>query len=433
MFSDLPLHPRLQKGLDQAEFTTPTPVQAACLTPALAGRDLLVEAATGSGKTAAFLIPVIQLCLAKPSPRSGTRAVILVPTRELALQTEAAFARLGAFTFVTATVIMGGESFSQQLAKLRKNPEIVIATPGRLLEHLTEKSFDLADLEWLILDEADRMLDLGFSESLAAIASHCNPERNTWLFSATLGHPKLGPIASQLQNPERIALNQTPDSQPNIVQERILADDDAHKTTLVTRLLELEQAPRAMVFCKTRDLCQRLAGSLRGHKIKAGYLHSELTQDQRKQVLQQFRSGHLSVLVATDLAARGLDIDAVELVINYNVAQSGDDHVHRIGRTGRKGESGKAITLVNHLDWNLMASIERYLGIQPQKRELADLKATYKGPSKVKNSGKAAGHKTKKPSSSNGLSAKKPAKKPRAPRAPGSADGTAPLTRKPRP
>lgn len=392
----LPLHKQLLKALDKLTFTEATAVQEQAIPAVLDGRDLMVSAQTGSGKTAAFLLPILHRMMVDKAPNSGTRALILLPTRELALQTQKHFEQLAAFTPIKSGLIIGGEAFKHQVATLRKNPEILIATPGRLVDHIEKGTPDLKDLEVLVLDEADRMLDMGFAIDMNTIASSCNKQRQNLLFSATLKHKELGRISATFADPQYIEVDSHRRQHSQITQQLILADDLKHKENLVVALLAEEQARKVFIFCKTRIQCQQLSHVLRYKKLKANCIHGEIPQSERKQIMNQFRSGQLEVLVATDLAARGLDVEDVDLVINFSIAQSGDDHVHRVGRTGRAGQEGKAITLIDSNEWNQMSSIERYLKIRFERRVVAGLKANYTGPKKVKKSGKASGAKKKK-------------------------------------
>lgn len=372
----------------------------------------MVSAKTGSGKTAAFLLPMLDKMLRVDAPRSGTRGLILLPTRELALQTVKTFEKLAKFTPFKCGIVIGGEAYKHQVASLRRNPEVLIATPGRLVEHLDKRSIDFYDLEFLVLDEADRMLDMGFAEDMAKIAAACREERQNLLFSATLKHRNFGRISAILDDPVSIEVDSFKEGHSQITQQMILADDDDHKQKLVIALVEEEQADKVFVFCKTRAQCTAVGEYLAKTDLKVGYLHGEIPQSDRKQVLNRFRDGKLQVLVATDVAARGLDVPDVDLVINFTVAHSGDDHVHRVGRTGRAGKEGKAITLVSRIDWNKNSSIERYLKIRFEPRVVKGLKASYTGPGKVKKSGKAAGAKKKtgKNAASKGPSPKKRAR-----------------------
>ncbi len=396
LLQSLPLHKQLFKALEKLTFTEATAVQEQAIPPALAGKDLMVSAQTGSGKTAAFLLPILQRMLTLDSPKSGTRALILLPTRELALQTQKHFEQLAAFTYIKSGLIIGGEAFKHQIATLRKNPEVLIATPGRLVEHLERGTPDFSDLEILVLDEADRMLDMGFAIDMHTIAESCNKQRQNLLFSATLNHKELGRIKATFKNPEFIEVDSHRQQHRQITQQLILADDKKHKEALVAALLAEENTHKVFIFCKTRLQCEQLSNVLKYKKFKVGCIHGEIPQSGRKYIMNQFRQDSIEVLVATDLAARGLDINDVDLVINFSIAQSGDDHIHRIGRTGRAGKEGKAITIIDSNEWNQMSSIERYLKIRFEHRVIQGLKAKYSGPKNVKKSGKAAGTKKKK-------------------------------------
>jgi ATP-dependent RNA helicase SrmB len=410
----LSLHKQLFRALDTLGFNQATEVQSSAIPAILEGRDVMVSAKTGSGKTAAFLLPMLDYMLRMDLPGGGTRGLILLPTRELALQTVKMFEMLAKFTYIKCGIVIGGEPFKYQIATLRKNPEVLIATPGRLVEHLDRGSIDFDDLEFLVLDEADQMLDMGFSVDMNRIAASCRKQRQNLLFSATLKHRGLGHIRDILSNPVSIEIDSFKEGHSEITQQMILADDDDHKRKLVAAVVEEEKAERVFVFCRSRAQCAALGQHLLKMDLKAGYLHGEIAQSDRKQVLNQFRDGKLRVLVATDLAARGLDVPDVDLVVNYTVAHSGDDHVHRVGRTGRAGKQGKAVVLVDRVDWNKNSSIERYLKIRFEHRSIEGLKADYAGPAKVKKSGKAAGAKNKKRKPSKPLS---PAPKTRASKA----------------
>ena len=385
MFSEFNLHERLLKALEELEYTKPTPVQSAMLPLALDGRDIQASAETGSGKTAAFLLPVLQRLLDKPAPDTETRCLVLLPTRELANQVFKHCQQLCEFTQINSEVIVGGTSFKEQKALVRKNPEILIATPGRLLEHVQNKSVNLSDLEVLIFDEADRMLDMGFREDVLKITEACNSERQTMLLSATLHHNGIGRIAKEiLKTPVIVDTGSYREKHSSIEQQIILADDLPHKERLTTWLLANETFEKAVVFANTKVHVDKLASFLKYHKQRVAALHGDLTQDERNRVMQLFREGKVNVLVATDLAARGLDVKGVDLVINYAMARSGDEHVHRIGRTGRAGEKGLAVSLIAPQEWNLMSSIERYLGVEFERRLIKALAGKFKGPNKKK-------------------------------------------------
>lgn len=410
-FSEIPLHERLKKAADKLGFDTLTPVQEAVIPAVATGEDLVVSSRTGSGKTAAFIFPMLERFLSNEAPKSGTRGLILLPTRELALQTKKNFEKMAGFTQIKCGLLIGGEAFKYQVATIRRNPEVIIATPGRLVEHLDKKNIDFHDLEFLVLDEADLMLDMGFAEELLRIYDSCREDRQNMLFSATFNHKAFSRVRAQLKDPKHINLDQPLSEYSNISQQCILADDDKHKEKLVAEIVRLTDAQRGFVFCRTRLQAQKVSNILRAQNIRSEYIHGEISQSDRKQVLNRFRDGKIEILVATDLAARGLDIDGLDLVINFTVAASGDDYVHRVGRTGRAGNEGLAVSLVDAKEWNKMSSIARYLKIRPEWRVIDGFEAQYKGPKKIKNSGKAAGPKKKKLSKGKGASKGKSAVK----------------------
>ena len=270
-FSDFLLPDELLRALEKLGFAQPTQVQQQVLPPAIERKDLMVSAATGSGKTAAFLLPMMQRFVDNPSPRTGTRGLVLVPTRELGRQILAHFLQLGSYTRLSAAAISGGEPMGHQVATLRKNPDILIATPGRLLDHLGRGSTDLLDLEVLVLDEADRMLDMGFSEDVLAIVGHCNPERQSLLFSATLNHHGLKPITEHLlRDPQVIITNPKREQHPDIHHQILLADGPDHKQALLLSLLQHEDFDKALVFTNTREQASALGGFLQTQGQHAG-------------------------------------------------------------------------------------------------------------------------------------------------------------------
>ncbi|MBU0653655.1 MAG: DEAD/DEAH box helicase [Gammaproteobacteria bacterium] len=378
-------------------FAQPTPVQLAAIPPGMTRRDLLVSAATGSGKTAAFLLPTLQYLLANPSDQYGTRALVLVPTRELAKQIYEQCHKLIEFTALQVGLITGGADFRVQQTMLRKNAEIVIATPGRLLELMAEKTPDFSHLAVLILDEADRMLEMGFSQELQTIAAACNPHRQTLLFSATLNHDGILTIADRvLRDPEMLRLNSLQDQHDNIEQQVILADNTEHKQRIVAWLLLNETFNKALVFTNSRAKADQLGGFLQGKGVRCGVLHGDMDQKERNRIMALFRQGTITTLLGTDLAARGLDIPGVELVVNVDVPRTGIHYIHRIGRTGRNNAQGLTIALVQDSEWNLMVGIERFLKQRIKRRTIKGLEGTYSGPKKLKASGKAAGSKKKK-------------------------------------
>ena len=427
MLDHIALNTGLRNGLASLNLAAATPVQEQAIPAALRGQDLLISAQTGSGKTLAYLLPSAQRLLEKGIDRSvGTLVLVLVPTRELARQVEKHFKALAKHTPLQSGVIIGGSSTRYQQAVLRKNPEFIIATPGRLAELLGTGSVDLASLQTLVLDEADRMLDMGFREDVLKIIAACNPRRQTLLLSATLRHTGITRIAGEiLTDAEQVTVGSERSQHGHIHQQVILTDDRAHKEKVLVALLNAQggpglierdspvhaqhdrdagagQAPtqsslkKTLVFSNTRVQADQLGNFLRYHKLRAGVLHGELTQEERNQVVTQFAQGKITVLVASDVAARGLDIKDIDTVINFDMPRNVDDYIHRTGRTGRAGRQGLAVSFVTANDWNLMATIERYTGAALERRVIKALKAKFKGPKKIKSSGKAAGPKKKK-------------------------------------
>ena len=434
MFSQFALHERLLKAVAELNFVEPTPVQAAAIPLALQGRDLRVTAQTGSGKTAAFVLPLLNRLVDLRARRVEIRALILLPTRELAQQTLKEVQRFSQFTYVKSGLVTGGEDFKEQAALMRKVPDVLIGTPGRLLEHLNAGNLDLSHVQVLVLDEADRMLDMGFAEDMERLCKECENREQTLLFSATTGGAALRDIIGKvLKDPEHLMLNSISQLSEGTRQQVITADHDQHKEQIVQWLLANETYQKAIIFTNTRVLADRIYGHLVAKDVKAFVLHGEKDQKDRKLAIERFKQGGSKVLVATDVAARGLDIDGLDLVINFDMPRSGDEYVHRIGRTGRAGAEGLAISLICHNDWNLMSSIERYLKQQFERRVIKEVKGTYSGPKKVKASGKAAGTKKKKVEKKTGekkgaTAKRKPAAKPKVPLA--SADGMAPLKKR---
>ena len=441
MFAQFALHERLLKAVAELKFVEPTPVQAAAIPPALEGRDLRVTAQTGSGKTAAFVLPLLNRLMGPSMQRVTIRALILLPTRELAQQTLKEVERFSQFTFIKSGIITGGEDFKVQAAMLRKVPDILIGTPGRMLEQLNAGNLKLNDVEVLILDEADRMLDMGFAEDVQRLAGECCNRQQTMLFSATTGGAGLRDmVGSVLRDPLHLQLNSVSQLNEGTRQQIITADHNHHKERLVDWLLANETYDKAIIFTNTKVQADRLYGKLVAAEYKVFVLHGDKDQKDRKLAIDRMKQGGAKILVATDVAARGLDVDGLDLVINFDMPRSGDDYVHRIGRTGRAGNEGLAISLICHNDWNLMSSIERYLKQRFERRNIKDIKGIYQGPKNLKASGKAVGVKKKKTPAEKKASAKKASAKPNKrkssnrpkPDAPAlsSSDGLAPLKRK---
>ena len=398
-FTALHLAPQLLSAIHKQGYSQPTAVQQNVLPLALAGHDLLVSAETGSGKTAAFLLPALQYLLDNRSSKFGTRVLILTPTRELARQVYEQALKLADFTTLRIALMTGGEDFKQQQNAIRHNAAIIIATAGRLTELLAQDAQTAPDLRYLdilILDEADRMLDMGFREAVLTIANACNSERQTLLFSATLNHHGVLNIANKiLTDYEIVSLNTLHDAHSHIEQQLILADDNDHKLKLLAWLLANETYEKALVFTNMKLRAEALREPLRLKGLRVGVLHGDMEQKDRKRAMELFHAGIINIVVATDLAARGLDIKGIDLVINYDVPRNGIDYIHRIGRTGRAEQSGRAIVLVKHTEWNIVSGIQRFLKQDFTKRTIKELIGSYKGPKKTKSSGKAVGVKAK--------------------------------------
>jgi len=394
-FNSFNLKPVLLKALEELKFQTPTKVQEQAIPLALNNKDLLVSAKTGSGKTAAFLLPTLNKLLEKPEQPGGTRALILAPTRELAQQLVKQAKKMAGSAKILTCLLTGGDSFKFQASMLRKNPEIVVATPGRLIEHLERGTPDFSTLEVLILDEADRMLDMGFTDDVITIVSNCNKEkRQTLLFSATLKKRGLKDLIEfLLVNPQTVDIDDFRQQHSQIRQQYILSDDYKHKSNLTDQILNAEEFDKALIFCNTRSQTEPLANWLKykGHTV--GALHGEMSQDDRNKVMRNWKQGSFKTLVATDVAARGLDIPEIDLVINFDVPRNSDDYIHRTGRTGRASKEGLAISLVENNTWNVLNRIEHYLKLDLEQRKFKGFIANYKGPKRVKKSGKAGGAK----------------------------------------
>ena len=397
-FADLKLSGELLTAIEKLGFTKPTRVQQQAIPAAMQYRDLLISAETGSGKTAAFLLPILQRLMSERVAGSAIGALILSPTRELARQTFLQCQQLAELTDIKITLITGGEDFKRQQGALRHSADIVIATPGRILELLEQEDADVSQLAVLVLDEADRMLDMGFRDTVLNIVGHCNTERQTILCSATLLNGGVIRLADKVLNDYQIiALNALTDEHGHITQQIVLADDHTHKQQLLAWLLLNDTYDKALVFTNTRVRAHELQGPLRGQKLTVGVLHGEMEANERKRVITLFREGTIKILVATDLAARGLDIKGVDLVINFDPPKNAVSYLHRVGRTGRAEQNGIGITLVSSVEWNLMAGIQRLLQQRFIQRSIKELAGHYQGPKKLKGSGKAASGK-KKPS-----------------------------------
>lgn len=395
LFSDLLLDESLLDAIEHLGFDEITEVQASTIPQALQGKDLIVNAKTGSGKTLAYVIPLLQQIL--DNPQTATQALILAPTRELCRQIGKQCNLLAQFTEIKSAIIIGGEDPKYQVQALQKIPDIVIATPGRLLEHVKREVIELDSINILVLDEADRMLAMGFSDEVISIAGQCNEECQTVLYSASYNQKKFEQLTDKiLYQPEIILIDSARENNQNISQQKILADDKTHKLKLCRFILENENYKKAIVFANKKENVNIITGWLQSEDIATAFIHGDVEQDKRNQQLRKFRTGDINIIVATDIASRGLDIPDLDLIINFDVPRNGEDYMHRIGRSGRMFDTGLSITLVDANEWNKMISIESFLNIECTERKIPSLVAKFKGPENIKSSGKAYGVKKKK-------------------------------------
>ncbi len=367
-FDDLNLSDALRRALADLGHDQPTPIQESAIPPALEGRDLIASASTGTGKTAAFLLPALtRLEAQRPTPRGAARVLVLAPTRELAAQLAAQARNYAKYLRLMQGLVTGGAPYPAQRRILGQRIDLLVATPGRLIDHLDQGAVDLSRVELLVLDEADRMLDMGFMPAVRRIAGACPADRQTLLFTATWDGAMAKVGAELLRDPVRVAVTAKAEAPARIEQQAYLADDTSHKERLLSALLKTHQGGQGVIFVATRRRADRLAATLYDAGLSAAALHGEMTQGIRTQTLSALRNRRLDWLVATDLAARGIDVAGLGLVVNFDLPRVPEDYVHRIGRTGRAGSAGVAAALVGPDDVALLRPIERYLG-QPLPR-----------------------------------------------------------------
>jgi len=361
-FAVLGLRPELLRALVSLGYEEPTPIQREAIPPLLAGNDLVGQAATGTGKTAAFALPLLQALGDQPS--AGPRALVLVPTRELAEQVSQAVHRYGRELGVRVLPVYGGQPIGRQLQALHRGVQVVVGTPGRVLDHINRGTLHLGDVATVVLDEADEMLDMGFAEDIDAILAETPSERQTVLFSATMP-PRIDGIARRhLREPVRIRMARQ-DAEPGdlpLVRQSAYIVARAHKAAALGRVLDVEAPAAAIVFCRTREEVDQVTETLNGRGYRAEALHGGMSQDQRDRVMGRLRGGSTELLVATDVAARGLDVEQLTHVINFNVPSAPEAYVHRIGRVGRAGREGAAITLVEPREQRMLKAIESLTG-----------------------------------------------------------------------
>ena len=367
-FQAFGLDDRLTRAIADLEFETPTPVQIDAIPPALAGRDVLACAMTGSGKTAAFVLPILQRIV--DEPRGVTRALVLTPTRELAAQVAEHLAELALHTDVRVATVFGGVGAAPQEKALRKGVDVIVATPGRLLDHFQYDYARLSGLEVLVLDEADRMLDMGFLPDIRRILRHLpKKKRQTFFFSATMPKEIVDLSREILRDPVRISVERKSTPATGVLQA--LYPVSAHrKTDLLAELLERGEIGNAIVFCRTKHRADRLAKKLDREGFPVGRIHGNRSQGQRTAALAAFKEGRTRVLVATDIVARGIDVEALDHVVNFDVPHTADDYIHRVGRTARAEMTGDAYTLVSPEEEDTVRSIERRVGRAIERRRV---------------------------------------------------------------
>ena len=362
-FKELNLDSNLLKAIEQSGFTAPTEIQREAIPVVLAGRDLMASAQPGTGKTAAFVLPALQkLMTPAKTPGIGPRVLVLTPTRELAQQINESISQFGRHCRMTMGNVVGGMPYPPQTRLLRQPLDLLVATPGRLMDHMEQGRVDFSRLEILVLDEADRMLDMGFVDAVKIIAAATPANRQTLLFSATLEGRVLAIAKALLKDPVRVQLAANHDQHASIEQRVYHADNISHKHRLLTHYLSKDDLTQAVIFTSTKRGADRLAQVLTEQGHTSAALHGDMGQHARRRTVEQMRRGKFRLLVATDVAARGLDIKGISHVINFDLPMVAEDYIHRIGRTGRGGATGTAVSLIGPDDWGKLAGIERLTG-----------------------------------------------------------------------
>jgi ATP-dependent RNA helicase RhlE len=367
-FSSFKLHHQIAAGIKALGYQTPTPIQIQAIPPVMQGHDVMGLAQTGTGKTAAFVLPILELLMT--GPRGKVRALIIAPTRELAEQIHTSIGELGRKTQVRSATIYGGVSVNPQLQKLRSGVEIVVACPGRLLDHMNQRTIDLSHLEVLVLDEADRMFDMGFLPDIRRIIKQLPAKRQTLMFSATMADDIRTLANEVLHKPVTVQVDRT--APASTVSHALYPVEQHLKTALLTELLKHTDTESILIFTRTKHRAKRIGQQLEKAGYKAASLQGNLSQNKRQAALDGFRDGSYQILVATDIAARGIDVSTISHVINYDIPDTTDAYTHRIGRTGRAAKTGDAFTFVTSEDEPLIRSIERVIGEKIERRMLKD-------------------------------------------------------------
>ena len=406
-FEELNLAPALLKAVLEQGYETPTPIQAQAIPAVLAGHDLLAGAQTGTGKTAAFTLPMLHRLSQSAAPKNkfggkGIRALVLTPTRELAAQVEESVREYGKYLDINSTVVFGGVGMNPQIDRIKRGVDILVATPGRLLDLQQQGFLDLSTVQVLVLDEADRMLDMGFSEDVMEIASQLPKARQTAFFTATMTRRVLDFADELLTEPAKIEIAAQTAKHENIEQQAIFVDDIDHKRRLVRHILSQPDVKQAIVFVATKRDCDTLADELIVDGIRADALHGDMQQRDRTRTLTRLRSGQTEVLVATDVAARGIDVAGISHVINFDLPRFAEDYVHRVGRTGRAGATGTAVSLVGRQDAFPLKKIERFTGQKLIVTEIEGMIARFKPQERREGGGGGRGGFGGKPRHGNG-------------------------------
>ncbi|MCX5779495.1 MAG: DEAD/DEAH box helicase [Firmicutes bacterium] len=367
-FDAMGLQPQLLQMIAKKGFENPTPIQVEAIPPGLNGRDIMGQAKTGTGKTAAFGIPMLN----KIKAQQGLQGMVLCPTRELAVQVAEEIAALGTGLKIKVLPIYGGQSIEIQLRALRRGPEIIVGTPGRLLDHLQRGTIDLSGLDFVVLDEADEMLDMGFLPDIERILQQCPEQRQTFLFSATLV-PEIRTLGRTFMKNPQLILIASPELTVSLTEQYYYEVNPRQKVETICRVIDVDQPPVSLVFCRTKKGADELNRVLNVRGYAADALHGDMSQRERDNVMERFRHGNIEILVATDLAARGLDVEMVTHVFNYDIPEDPDGYVHRIGRTGRAGRDGVAITLVEPRQIRQLKIIEKHIGKRINRQNLPSL------------------------------------------------------------
>ncbi|WP_020675865.1 DEAD/DEAH box helicase [Geopsychrobacter electrodiphilus] len=377
-FNSFNFHPNIAAGISAAGYSTPTPIQAQAMPPVMLGRDVMGLAQTGTGKTAAFVLPMLQRLL--QGERGKVRALIVAPTRELAEQINETVIALGKQTGLRSMTVYGGVSINPQIQKLRRGVEIVVACPGRLLDHIQQRTINLSQVEVLVLDEADRMFDMGFLPDIRKIVKRLSTKRQTLLFSATMPKEILKLAQEVLTNPETVQVDMI--APPQTVSHALYPVAQHLKTDLLLHLLKQTSTESVLVFTRTKHRAKRLGEKLSKVGYKAASLQGNLSQNRRQAALNGFRDGSVQILVATDIAARGIDVSQISHVVNFDIPDTPEAYIHRIGRTGRAARTGEAFTMIAGEDTQMVRAIERTLGKQILRHTLSDFDYSAAAPPK---------------------------------------------------